>query len=58
MSKVGPKLYLEVEGTAPPEVTIAHAHVVREDLRRRLNALPVDVWLNFELLPDGGRDAR
>jgi predicted Co/Zn/Cd cation transporter (cation efflux family) len=51
MTKVGPKLYLEVEGVARPGVTIAQEHEVRLDLERRLAALPHDTWLNLELRP-------
>lgn len=51
MTKVGPKLYVEVDGVAPPALTIADEHAMRLDLERRLNALPFDVWLNFELFP-------
>ncbi|MBL8778643.1 MAG: cation diffusion facilitator family transporter [Acidimicrobiales bacterium] len=51
MTKVGPKLYVEVDGVAPPTLTIADEHAMRLDLERRLDALPFDVWLNFELFP-------
>lgn len=51
MTKVGPKLYLEVDGFARPEVTIADEHRVRTELLRRLEALPLELWLNFELMP-------
>ena len=51
MTKVGPKLYVEVDGVAPPALTIADEHAMRLDLERRLDALPFDVWLNFELFP-------
>jgi predicted Co/Zn/Cd cation transporter (cation efflux family) len=54
LSKVGPKLYLELSTTASPDVTISQEHDVRESLRRALSTLPYDVWLNVELLP---RDA-
>jgi predicted Co/Zn/Cd cation transporter (cation efflux family) len=36
---------------AVPEVTVAQEHAVRQDLQRRLDALPYDVWLNVELVP-------
>lgn len=51
VSKVGPKLYLELSTTASPDVTIRQEHEVRESLRRALAPLPYDVWLNVELLP-------
>jgi len=53
-TKVGPKMYIEVEGIAPPHLTIAQEHRMRTELERRLDALPYDVWLNFELLPASG----
>jgi predicted Co/Zn/Cd cation transporter (cation efflux family) len=51
MTKVGPKLYVEVDGSAGPDVTIRQEHEVRESLRRRLEDLPFDVWLTVELRP-------
>jgi predicted Co/Zn/Cd cation transporter (cation efflux family) len=51
MTKVGPKLYLEVDGSARPDATIADEHRVRMELLRRLEQLPLELWLNFELLP-------
>jgi cation diffusion facilitator family transporter len=51
MTKVGPKVYVEVDGTVGPEVTVTQEHVVREDLRRRLEVLPYEVWLNLEFRP-------
>ncbi len=52
INKIGPKLYVEISGTASPDVTIRQEHDVREDLRRRLEeALPYEIWLNLELLP-------
>jgi len=51
MTKVGPKLYVEVEGIAAPAVTIGQEHEVREALRHRLEELPFEVWLNLELHP-------
>lgn len=52
MTKVGPKLYVEIEGRAHPTTTIEAEHQVRESLRRRLTELPLDVWLTLELRPD------
>jgi predicted Co/Zn/Cd cation transporter (cation efflux family) len=52
VTKIGSKLYVEVNGTAGAEVTIQQEHEVRESLRRRLaDALSYDVWLNLELVP-------
>ena len=51
MTKVGPKLYVEVEGFAGPDVTIRQEQQVRESLRQQLADLPFDVWLTVELRP-------
>jgi predicted Co/Zn/Cd cation transporter (cation efflux family) len=51
MTKVGPKLYVEIDATVRPEVTIGQEDEVRETVRERLAHLPFDVWLNFELTP-------
>lgn len=51
LSKVGSKLYVEMNTTAGPDTTISQEHEVREALRRRLDALPHEVWLNVELRP-------
>jgi predicted Co/Zn/Cd cation transporter (cation efflux family) len=53
-TKVGPRLYVEVEGRAAPDLTVAEEHAVRSRLDAALGALPYDVWLNLELLPDAG----
>ena len=53
-TKVGPRLYVEVDGTAGPDVTIAQEHQVRESLRARLDELPYEIWLNVELRPRDG----
>jgi len=54
LSKVGGKLYVEVEGEASPSVTIAREHEVRTELRRELEAaLPHEIWLTLELIPHG-----
>lgn len=50
-TKVGPKLYVEVEGSAEATVTIAQENEVRSALRDGLDRLPLGVWLNLELLP-------
>jgi cation diffusion facilitator family transporter len=51
MSKVGPKLYVEVEGMVDPAVTVAQQQQVRDDLLDRLDSLPYEIWLNLELVP-------
>ena len=52
-TKVGPKLYVEVEAAVEPHVTVAEQHEVREELRETLDAMPFDIWLNVELYPRG-----
>jgi cation diffusion facilitator family transporter len=54
VTKVGRKLYVEVEGLVAPEVTVRQEEEVRAALRHRLEALPFDIWLNFELKPRAG----
>jgi len=56
LTKLGPKLYLEVSATVDEHVTVREAHAARERLRGRLDALPYDVWLNVELRPRGAND--
>ncbi len=51
MTKVGQKLYVEIDAAVRPDVTIGQEHEVREAVRIRLAHLPYDVWLNFELTP-------
>jgi predicted Co/Zn/Cd cation transporter (cation efflux family) len=51
MSKVGPKLYVEVNGVVDADVTVAQEHDVRLALGERLNLLPYDVWLTAEFSP-------
>lgn len=51
MTKLGPKLYVEVEILVEPDVTVAVQHHIREDLRTLLDTLPFDLWMNVELLP-------
>jgi cation diffusion facilitator family transporter len=51
MTKVGPKLYVEVEGTVAPDVTVTQEHEVRTALQSRLQTLPYEVWLNLEFTP-------
>jgi cation diffusion facilitator family transporter len=58
MTKVGPKLYVEVDGVVDPSVTVAQEHEVRQHLDDRLRKmLPYEVWLNLELVPRGAPPA-
>lgn len=52
-TKVGRKLYVEVEAAVEPHVTISEQHEVRQELRELLDAMPFDIWLNVELYPHG-----
>lgn len=58
MSKVGPKLYVEIDGVVDPDVTVAQEHEVRLALRERLDALPYDIWLTAEFAPRSTDDVR
>jgi predicted Co/Zn/Cd cation transporter (cation efflux family) len=51
MSKVGPKLYVEIDGVVDGHVTVAQQQEVRDALAERLDALPYDIWLTVELVP-------
>jgi predicted Co/Zn/Cd cation transporter (cation efflux family) len=51
LTKVGPKLYVEIEGVIDGHATVDDEHRVRRRLTAALDALPYDIWLNFELLP-------
>jgi hypothetical protein len=51
MTKVGPKLYVEIDGHVAPDVTVTQEHDVRTSLRDRLETLPYEIWLNLELTP-------
>jgi predicted Co/Zn/Cd cation transporter (cation efflux family) len=51
MSKVGPKLYVEIDGVVDPDVTVAQEHEVRLALAEQLDALPYDIWLTAEFSP-------
>jgi predicted Co/Zn/Cd cation transporter (cation efflux family) len=53
LTKVGPKLYVEIEGVVDGRTTVDHEHAVRQRLFDALDALPYDIWLNVELLPYG-----
>ena len=51
MSKLGPKLYVEIEARAARDLTIETQHRIREELRTSLDTLPFDIWLNLDLRP-------
>jgi predicted Co/Zn/Cd cation transporter (cation efflux family) len=51
LTKVGPKLYVEIEGVIDGRATVDDEHRVRQRLTTALDVLPYDIWLNFELLP-------
>lgn len=52
MTKVGRKLYVEVDFIVAPDVTVGHADRIRTELRTRLDELPLELWLNVELTAD------
>lgn len=52
MTKVGRKLYIEVDFVVAPDLTVGHADEVRTRLRSGLDELPFDIWLNVELTAD------
>jgi predicted Co/Zn/Cd cation transporter (cation efflux family) len=56
MTKVGKKLYVEIDAEVRADATVADEHRVRSAVRERLRALPLDVWLNFELVPPGATE--
>lgn len=51
VTKIGQKLYVEVEGVIEPCATVSAEHAVRQRLFNDLDELPYDIWLNVELLP-------
>ncbi|MFM2078512.1 MAG: hypothetical protein RJA49_2402 [Actinomycetota bacterium] len=51
LSKLGPRLYVEVDVAVRADVTVEQQHEVRLDLERRLAMIPYDVWLTLEMLP-------
>jgi cation diffusion facilitator family transporter len=54
MTKIGPKLYVEIDGRVEPDVTVSQQHDVRTAIRERLDVLPYEIWLNIELSPNIG----
>ena len=57
MSKLGPKLYVELDFVVEEAWTVRQADEVRHDLVDRLGPLPLDVWMSVEFSadPDWGR---
>ena len=51
MTKIGPKLYVEVDAFVQPDVTVSQEHEARVVMRERLEELPYEIWLNVELSP-------
>lgn len=56
LSKLGPRLYVEVDVAVGADVTIELQHQVRVDLEQRLALIPYDVWLTLEMLPRPASD--
>ncbi len=51
IAKVGPKLYVEVEATGDPTMTIGEEQAARDALAQALAPLPYDLWLTLEVRP-------
>lgn len=51
MTKLGPKLYVEVVADVRPSVTVAEQQRLYDELHASLDRLPYDIWLNVELAP-------
>lgn len=51
VTKVGPKLYVEIEGVIDGHTTVSAEHSIRQRLLSALDELPYDIWLNVELVP-------
>lgn len=56
VTKVGPKLYVDIEGVIDGRTTVDDEHRLRQRLLVALDALPYDIWLNLELLPHAVED--
>lgn len=54
LTKLGPRLYVEVEVAVGAEVTVEQQHDVRVELEGMLEAIPYDVWLTLEMHPRRG----
>lgn len=59
VTKLGSKLYVEVDAEVHPDVTVSQEHAVRQAVRNGLDVLPYEIWLNLELapLPEAARTA-
>jgi cation diffusion facilitator family transporter len=57
LSKLGPRLYVEVDVAVGADVTIELQHQVRLDLEQRFALIPYDVWLTLEMLPRPDRNS-
>jgi cation diffusion facilitator family transporter len=51
MTKVGPKLYVEVDADVDPSLTVGTEAQVRREITAELSAVPLELWLNVELHP-------
>ena len=51
MTKVGPKLYVEVDADVDPSLTVGTEARVRRDIAAELSDVPLELWLNVELHP-------
>lgn len=51
VTKVGPKLYVEVEGVVDGATTVTDEHRIRERLLAELDHFPYEIWLNVEFVP-------
>jgi cation diffusion facilitator family transporter len=56
VTKLGSKLYVDVEAQVRPDVTVLQEHEVRAAVHQGLEDLPYEVWLNLELAPRPGLD--
>jgi len=52
VTKVGRKIYVEVEVVVEPSWTVARSDEMRKALAARLNELPLDLWLTLEFTAD------
>ena len=55
VTKLGHRLYVDVTGWSDASSTIAYQENIRVELREALDAMPLDIWLNFDLRPDPER---
>ena len=52
MSKLGPKLYVEIDFVVAPDWSVVRSDEIRHRLRKALDALPQDVWITVEFTTD------